>query len=210
MNKPIFRLVEQAGRYQVVTRRGESFALELPVLGLHNYLNATAVVAIALSLQVSFPEIAQGLREFEPEAGRLQIIQGGADLTIIDDSYNANPAAVNAAIDVLKAQPSPTLLILGDMAELGEYAEQMHQQVGVYACEQGINQVLAVGEFAQQICHEPCTTTEHFRCQSFAAVDELMSHLQQHRPTSGTVLIKGSRSMRLERVVAVLSEGETA
>lgn len=213
-----FRLVEQAGQHQVMTRRGESLALELPVLGEHNYLNATAVVAIALSMQVDFPEIAHGLRNFVPEAGRLQIIPAGDSLTIIDDSYNANPASVNAAIDVLKAQASPTLLILGDMAELGEFAEQMHQQVGDYACQQGINQVLAVGEYAQQVCGQANaqvstqsnTPVDGFRCQSFAAVDELMTHLQQHRPTAGTVLVKGSRSMRLERVVAVLSKGASA
>ncbi|WP_223787570.1 UDP-N-acetylmuramoyl-tripeptide--D-alanyl-D-alanine ligase [Marinicella meishanensis] len=208
-----FRLLEHAGRYQVVTRRGESFDLDLPVLGFHNYLNATAVVAIALSLQVSFAEIAQGLLEFEPEAGRLQIIPSANALTIIDDSYNANPAAVNAAIDVLKTQSGPTVLILGDMAELGEYAAQMHQQVGSYACQQGINQVLAVGEYATQVCQDATTKTGHdgtCQCQSFAAVDELMAHLQQHRPTAGTVLIKGSRSMRLERVIPVLSQGAHA
>ncbi len=201
-----FRLVKTDDGFQVLTRRDEAFELSLPVLGDHNYMNATAVVAIALNMRLSFADIQQGLNTFIPEAGRLALAQAeDSGLQVIDDSYNANPASVNAAIDVLKGLSKPTLLILGDMAELGEYAPQMHQNVGQYAADQGIDQIWAVGEFAEHICHENSKS-----CQPFQAVDELITHLGHHQPVNGTVLVKGSRSMRLERVVAVLLKGGVA
>ncbi len=208
-----FRLIEKDQSYQVITRRGETFDLDLPVIGRHNYINATAVVAIALSLHVSFAEISTGLRGFIPEAGRLQCVKDDNQVQVIDDSYNANPASVNAAIDVLKEQSKPTTLILGDMAELGEFATQMHQAVGQYAQQQGIDRILAVGEYADTVCQIESTgdtTAAGFECLSFNAVEDLMTHLKQHQPDQGTVLVKGSRSMRLERVVDVLIKGKVA
>ncbi len=208
-----FRLLENNNGYQVLTHRGETFDLDLPVIGRHNFINATAVFTIALAMHVSFAEIATGLQDFVPEAGRLQRLSGAGQLQVIDDSYNANPASVSAAIDVLKTQIKPTTLILGDMAELGEFATQMHQEVGQYAQQQGIDQIWAVGDFAETVCQIESTNQsagDGFQCRSFHAVEDLMAHLKQHQPDQGTVLVKGSRSMRLERVVDVLTRGKVA
>ncbi len=209
-----FRLQKNTDGYQVVTHRGEKLQLKLPVLGEHNYMNATVVVAIALSMHLDFSEIATGLAVFEPEVGRLQWQQINEDLSLINDSYNANPASVHAAIDVLKEQKKPTCLILGDMAELGEYARDMHERVGQYAVKAGLDQLLVVGEYAQNVCDGSGSTeivaeSKPIDCQVFNAVDELMIHIKQNKTRQGTVLVKGSRSMRLERVVEVLAEGET-
>lgn len=205
-----FRLVEQANGYAVMTQRGETMALNLPVIGRHNYLNATAVVAIALSMHLSFDEISTGLSEFVPEAGRLEYVVVGDDLVVINDSYNANPASVQAAIEVLKQQNKPTCLILGDMAELGEYASTKHREVGQFASQAGLDQMLVVGEFADEVCQGSQNETGSIHCQAFKAVADLQVHLQQNQLKKGTVLVKGSRSMRLERVVADLTRGKVA
>lgn len=205
-----FRLCQVHDVWVVRTRRGEQIELNLPVIGYHNFLNATAVVAIAMSLRLTAAEIHKGLAKFKPEPGRLEKHENSAGLVIINDAYNANPASVEAAIDVLKTQVKPTVLILGDMAELGEYAQQMHQQVAGYAQAQDIDHVLAVGEYAATICAAIQTNQSKTDCHAFARVDELMTHLRETPPEQGTVLVKGSRSMRLERVVDVLMSGEVA
>jgi UDP-N-acetylmuramoyl-tripeptide--D-alanyl-D-alanine ligase len=205
-----FRLVEKTDGYEVLTRRGESIDLQLPVVGLHNYMNATSVVAMALAMHMEVMEIAAGLAAFEPESGRLQWQQVNEDLNIINDSYNANPSSVKAAIDVLRNQTKPSCLILGDMAELGIYAQAMHASVGQYAAEAGIDQLMTVGEFAELVCESCQSTDSQTQCQSFNLVDELMSYLQQNPIKQGTVLVKGSRSMRLERVVDVLTGEKVA
>ena len=208
-----FRLTKELDDYQIITQRGERLELKLPVLGHHNYLNATAVVGIALSMRLNFSEIKTGLATFEPEAGRMQKQKIDENFSVINDSYNANPASVNAAIDVLKTQNKPTCLILGDMGELGGYAKAMHEGVGQYAVQAGLDQLLAVGEFATHVCggsessekNSDNTTTQ---CHVFGAVEDLMAHLKQNQTREGTILVKGSRSMRLERVVDVLTNGE--
>lgn len=211
-----FKLVEMANGYQVQTRRGEAIDFELPVLGRHNYINATAVIAIGLSMRLSVEEITTGLNQFKPEAGRLQLHKHESGLSVINDSYNANPASVNAAIDVLKTQSKPTLLIIGDMAELGKYSTQYHQDVGKYAKQQGIDQVIAVGEHAENVClgtasDQALNSVDKPKdCYSFSAVEEVMTHLKTHKLQHGTVLVKGSRSMRLERVVDALINGKVA
>ena len=205
-----FRLCQVHDVWVVKTRRGEQIELNLPVIGRHNFLNATAVVAIAMSLRLTAEQIHQGLSQFVPEPGRLEKCQNSSGLVIINDAYNANPASVEAAIDVLKTQAKPTVLILGDMAELGEYAQKMHQQVAAYAQSQDIGQVLAVGEYAPVICATIHAEKSKTECHAFTRVDEVMTHLRETPPEQGTVLVKGSRSMRLERVVDVLMSGEVA
>lgn len=207
-----FQLCEKTDGYQILTQRGESFDLQLSVLGRHNYMNATAVVAIALAMHLDFDEISNGLAIFEPEAGRLQWQKVDDSLNVINDTYNANPASVQAAIDVLKIQKKPTCLIIGDMAELGEYAQVMHEGVGQYAVKAGLDELWAVGDFAFNVCQgsESNEGNESIQCQVFEAVDDLMAHLKQNQTTHGTVLVKGSRNMRLERVVDVLIGGRTA
>jgi UDP-N-acetylmuramoyl-tripeptide--D-alanyl-D-alanine ligase len=118
--------------------------------------------------------------------------------TVIDDSYNANPDSVRAAIDILAASPAPTALVLGDMGEVGEQGPEFHREVGAYAREKGVSQLLALGDATRD-------TVEAFGegARHFSDVGELIRDLK-----SQTILVKGSRFMKMERVVeAVLQAG---
>jgi len=197
-----YRLLESAGGFDI--RYGDSLRtpVELPVLGKHNFINACTVFAMARELGLSEPEIISGLQQFIPEKGRLNRFKLTEKLTVIDDSYNANPASLKAAIDVLSAQKGPTTLVVGDMAELGESAGEWHRQVGLYAGQQCISQVLAVGQYAPQVCQGYGQL-----CHPFNAVSDLLEHLSTKHLAEGTVLVKGSRSMHLEQVVEYLTSG---
>lgn len=198
-----FRLVKHEIGFEIRTQDGTAFPVNLPVLGKHNYINACAVTAVAMSIGMTADEVAEGLSQFKPESGRLHLISLSDHLQVIDDSYNANPASVNAAIDVLKDQAKPTTLIFGDMGELGDEAEKMHANVGDYAFQNGVDEILAVGKHAINVCdgHEA-------KCRAFKQIDELISHLEHQKIEQGTVLVKGSRSMQMERVVNALIGGE--
>ncbi len=198
-----FRLIKTARGYEVKTPAGNCLVINLPVLGHHNFINACAVTAMAMSCGMSGEDVCTGLQKFVPEAGRLNLTRLSEHLQVIDDCYNANPASVNAAIDVLKEQIKPTTLIVGDMAELGEAAVSMHADVGNYAINNGVDEIWAVGQYAADVCqgHE-------MQCKAFAGVDDVMAHLRQKKIEQGTVLVKGSRSMKMERVVNALMSGE--
>ena len=198
-----YQLIKQQHGYAIKTKSGEVFPVKLPVLGLHNYINACAVTAIAMSHGMNAAEVAEGLLKFIPEAGRLNLIKLSDHLQVIDDCYNANPASVNAAIDVLKEQAKPTTLIFGDMAELGLESGTMHANVGDYAINNGVDEIWAVGRHATDVCHG-----HESKCKAFALVDDLISHLENQKIEHGTVLVKGSRSMKMERVVNALIGGE--
>jgi len=197
-----FQLIKSVDGYQVKTQHGDLINFKLTVLGHHNYLNACAVIAIACTLDLSVNQIIMGLSAFKAEKGRLNVLKK-MDLQVIDDSYNANPASMLAAIDVLKTQTKPTVLIIGDMAELGDESKQRHIDIGCYARATGVDQILAVGEYAEAVCenNQAC-------CCAFNQLDELLNYLKEHPLHQGTVLVKGSRSMKLEQVVDVLMTGE--
>lgn len=201
-----FRLVETTAGYQVLTRRGESIDMALPLMGLHNFMNATAVLAIGLSMRLTVTEVMRGLHQFQGESGRLEVHDTEQGLRVIDDSYNANPTAVKAAIDVLMQAKQPTTLVVGDMLELGGMAQQLHTEVGQYAAEAGVELLLAVGEFAQDI--QAGFGNKQGQCEVYQNVTDLLADVDRKIPTQGTVLVKGSRSMRLERVVKKLVGGE--
>lgn len=185
---------------------GEQLKVKLPVLGKHNLLNAAAVVAIADQLHVPMLQIEYGLRHFKPESGRLQqhdLSQGGL---LIDDSYNANPASMQAAIKVLAGLPKPQILICGDMLELGESAATAHFDIGRYAQLQGLDRLLAVGEWADQVC----LGFGNKESQAYAQIEPLLQDLKNHPMPVGSILVKASRGMRLERVVKILMAGQAA
>jgi len=119
------------------------------VAGLHNVKNSLAAAACALAVGAPLPVIAQGLASFQPVAGRsrtLALSLAGRDITLVDDSYNANPDSVLAAIDVLAGLPGPRLLVLGDMGEVGSQGPQFHTEIGAYARQRGIEDFFALGE----------------------------------------------------------------
>lgn len=191
-----YRLERLSSEIRLRTPAGEAEAT-LAIPGLHNVRNALAAAACAFAVGIEVKTIAEGLSAFRPYAGRLQVKRAAGGATVIDDSYNANPDSVRAAIDVLASCPAPTALVLGDMGEVGEHGTEFHREVGEYARAKGVSQLLALGEATRQ-------TVEAFGAgaQHFASVEELVSKVQ-----AKTVLVKGSRFMKMERVVAALTEG---
>jgi UDP-N-acetylmuramoyl-tripeptide--D-alanyl-D-alanine ligase len=178
----------------IATPAGEAKAT-LAIPGLHNVRNALAAAACAFAVGVPASTIAEGLSAFHPYTGRLQVKRAAGGATVIDDSYNANPDSVRAAIDVLASSPAPTALVLGDMGEVGEKGEEFHREVGEYARAKGVSQLLALGEATRY-------TVEAFGegARHFDSVEDLVSNLK-----GNTVLVKGSRFMKMERVVAALT-----
>jgi UDP-N-acetylmuramoyl-tripeptide--D-alanyl-D-alanine ligase len=180
------------------TPQGEASAT-LAIPGLHNVRNALAAAACAHGAGISASTIAAGLSAFRPYTGRLQVKRARSGATVIDDSYNANPDSVRAAIDVLAACPAPTVLVLGDMGEVGPHGPAFHREIGAYARSKGVARLLALGEAAAHAASAFGPGAEHF-----SDVDALVAAIDGR-----TVLVKGSRFMRMERVVAALT-GERA
>ena len=173
--------------------------VQLHIAGRHNIGNALAAAACALAAGVSLDVIAQGLNVFEPVKGRsraLRVACCGRDITVVDDTYNANPDSVRAAIDVLADLPAPRVLVLGDMGEVGQQGPEFHQEVGAYAKAQGINQVLCLGDLTLHTVQAAGAVAQHF--DDIAALNaEVTCRLAQ----VGSVLVKGSRFMKMERVI---------
>ncbi|MEO5843793.1 MAG: UDP-N-acetylmuramoyl-tripeptide--D-alanyl-D-alanine ligase, partial [Caldimonas sp.] len=180
-------------------------AFSLAVAGLHNVRNALAASTAALAAGCPLEALVRGLESFAAVRGRSQtrrFARGGADVTLVDDTYNSNPDSVRAAIDVLASLPSPRWLILGDMGEVGDQGPAFHREVGAYAHERGIESLWTAGA-------ESANTAAPFAgARAFAEVDALIAALGE-APAAASVLVKGSRFMRMERVVAALT-GEAA
>jgi len=181
---------------RVTTPTGEAQAT-LAIPGLHNVRNALAAAASAHAAGVPAKAIGEGLAAFRPYVGRLQVKQASGGTTVIDDSYNANPDSVRAAIDVLASCPGPTVLVLGDMGEVGDHGADFHREIGLYARSKGISSLLALGDAMRHAVEAFGTGARHF-----ADVDELAGNV-----SGRTVLVKGSRFMKMERVVAALTGG---
>ena len=179
----------------VRTPSGEARAT-LAIPGLHNVRNALAAAACAHAAGIPAAANGAGLSAFRPYAGRLQLKQTAAGATLLDDSYNANPDSVRAAIDVLATCQGPTALVLGDMGEVGERGPEFHAEVGRYAKQKGISALLAFGSASRESVHAFGEGARHFDDWS-----EIASGLKDAK----TILVKGSRFMRMERVVAALS-----
>ena len=188
-----YELKHLSSEIAVRVPEGEAQAT-LAIPGLHNVRNALAAAACAYACGVPLPSIGKGLGAFRPYVGRLQVKQAGA-ATVIDDSYNANPDSVRAAIDVLAGCPGPTVLVLGDMGEVGTRGPQFHREVGAYARDKGVSSLLALGEAAREAAQAFGAAGRHFD-----SVEALVAEVRGR-----TVLVKGSRFMRMERVVSALT-----
>jgi UDP-N-acetylmuramoyl-tripeptide--D-alanyl-D-alanine ligase len=175
------------------------FTIRLSAAGVHNVRNALAATACALAAGIPVDAIVRGLEAFAPVSGRLQRKQATNGATVIDDTYNANPDSVRAAIDVLAGYPAPRILVLGDMGEVGTQGPEFHQEIGAYAQQKGIDAVLATGPLARHMAASGAQHHEQF--------DELLAALDQRlgSKSDATVLVKGSRFMKMERVVRHLT-----
>jgi murE/murF fusion protein len=168
--------------------------ISLPVPGLHNIRNALAAAACTHSVGAPLQAIVDGLGEFQAVSGRMQTHRLSEERVLIDDTYNANPDSVRAAIDVLASLPAPRVLVLGDMGEVGDHGPEMHREVGAYARERGIHYLLTLGDATRE------------SASAFGAHALMGDSVEQVCETLLTlpvasVLIKGSRFMRMERIV---------
>jgi UDP-N-acetylmuramoyl-tripeptide--D-alanyl-D-alanine ligase len=177
----------------------------LPVAGVHNVRNALAAAAAALAMGVPLTAITAGLSTFGGVKGRLQHKAGLNDAPVIDDTYNANPASMKAAIDVLAARPGAKLLVLGDMGELGADAAKLHAEIGRYAQQAGIDALFVLGDLSHEMVAAFGEHGDKDRARHYATPEALAADLTQRMSASTTVLVKGSRFMRMERVVNLIT-----
>lgn len=177
-----------------------SFDIELKLAGEHNLMNALAAIAAAIAVGASNSEIKKGLASLETVKGRLQSLQGVRGSCLIDDSYNANPASVRAAIDVLATATGRTWLILGDLAELGVDTEDELSAIGEYASGRGIERFWSVGLTSKFATDYFAGEGRHFENQ-----ESLIKAVRSELSSGDTLLVKGSRSAGMERVVQALT-----
>jgi UDP-N-acetylmuramoyl-tripeptide--D-alanyl-D-alanine ligase len=180
----------------------EQFFVNLQAAGEHNVRNALAAVACTYAAGIALEKIKLGLDTFAPVSGRLQKKAAANGAVVIDDTYNANPDSVRAAIDVLSKAAAPRVLVLGDMGEVGTQGREFHEEIGAYAHSKGIEQVLATGELAS---HMKGNAIRHF--EQFG---DLLAAVEAAVAPNATVLIKGSRFMKMERVVQHLIGSQQA
>ncbi|WP_211453535.1 UDP-N-acetylmuramoyl-tripeptide--D-alanyl-D-alanine ligase [Collimonas antrihumi] len=182
----------------------QKFAVQLSAAGEHNVRNALAAVACTLAIGIDIAAIKRGLESFAPVSGRLQrkLAQaaGCVGALVIDDTYNANPDSMRAAIDVLAQTAEPRLLVLGDMGEVGNEGREFHQEIGAYAKQCGITRLFTLGDMAADASAAFGPQAQHFN-----DIAALLAALDATMTPDTTVLIKGSRFMKMERAVQHLA-----
>jgi len=197
--------IRPAGLGHHVTLRTPSGteAFDLKLQGRHNVLNALAAAAACLAAGASIAAVAVGLVACRGAKGRLQEKQGINGARLIDDSYNANPDSMRAAIDVLAKIPGRRLFVMGDMGEVGEAGSQFHSELGGYAKSQGIDRLFCLGTLSAAAAHNFGEGSQHF-----SRIEDLVKTLMGEMNNMTTVLVKGSRFMRMERVMEALENSQ--
>lgn len=195
--------LDEVGRAQFdLCYQAQRIHVKLPISGEHNVANAMVAAALVMPLGVTLEQVASGLAKMPQVKGRVNVIEVNQHLTIIDDTYNANVRSVQAAIDLLSNISGTKVLALGDMAELGEDAREYHQQVGEYAQEKGIDQLFSLGVLSQSASDVYQQPSRHFSTR-----EQLVNQLEQDVLSESkkiTILVKGSRSARMELLVQAL------
>ncbi|EAQ99027.1 UDP-N-acetylmuramoyl-tripeptide--D-alanyl-D-alanine ligase [Congregibacter litoralis] len=180
---------------------GEEQAVRFPLPGRHSVANALAAAALATAAGLDLGTIVTGLEQAEAESGRLRAESLGEDKTLIDDSYNANPGSVRAAIDLLAATAGNSLLILGEMLELGEESAERHREMGARAREQGVTRFVGIGDALK-----PAVETFGSTGQWYPTRDALTAALPELLEQSDTLLVKGSRGAAMESVLVAIRD----
>jgi UDP-N-acetylmuramoyl-tripeptide--D-alanyl-D-alanine ligase len=181
------------------TPAGEA-AATLAIPGLHNVRNALAACACAHAVGIAPAVMGRGLNNFRPYTGRLQVKRALNGATVIDDTYNANPDSVRAAIDVLAECAPPTVLVLGDMGEVGAHGAAFHHEVGAYARSRNISSLCTYGEQTGETVAGFGSPARHAQ-----SIEQLLERVRECATPQATLLVKGSRFMRMERVVYALT-----
>ncbi|MCL5272845.1 MAG: UDP-N-acetylmuramoyl-tripeptide--D-alanyl-D-alanine ligase [Gammaproteobacteria bacterium] len=170
--------------------------IELQVPGLHNVRNALAAASCCYAVGISIQEIQKGLNHFGGVKGRMTVLTGKNQSTIIDDTYNANLRSVLTALEVLAQRPGKKIFVFGDMGELGDWAEQHHEEVGLAAKQLGIELLMSCGNYSLLASKAFGANGQHFSSQ-----DELVQNMIEKLDSDTTVLVKGSRSSAMEKIV---------
>ena len=202
-----------SGRYQIhglenrltILFGGEQVEIALALPGAHNARNALGAATVALAAGVPLGSVSKGLQIFSGIKGRLQRRYGRNGCVVLDDTYNANPDSVSAGIDVLAATVGRKILVLGDMGEIGDMTGQFHDEVGGYAKSQGLDRLLAFGESSVLAAHNFGAGGQHFK-----KIEDLIASLCAELTPDTIVLVKGSRFMRMERVVEAVTAVDSA
>lgn len=188
--------------------RGSDLSIQTPVgavqcrlllAGEHNVMNALAATAAAVASGISLEDVKKGLEALKPVSGRLQVLKGVRNATVINDTYNANPNSLHAGLEVLGKSEGDRFLVLGDMGELGPDSAQLHFAAGEDAKRSGVTRLFAIGELSGKAVEAFGVGGQHF-----SSLDALLEAMQTVLSAKATVLVKGSRSMRMERVVEAL------
>ena len=178
----------------------ETVEITLALLGRHNQRNALAAASAAIAVGANLQEIKQGLESLQPVKGRLTPYAGQQGAKLIDDTYNANPSSMRAAIDVLaEFSAGPRVLVLGDMGELGQDVNALHAEIGVYAKQKNIEQLFCLGAYSAEAAKSFGSDAQHFQ-----TLEPLLQAIKKQLKNNMTILVKGSRSMRMERVIEAL------
>jgi UDP-N-acetylmuramoyl-tripeptide--D-alanyl-D-alanine ligase len=177
--------------------------VKLQIPGRHNARNACAAAAATLAGGAAVTSVKQGLEAFAGVKGRLQRRTGRKGALVVDDSYNANPDSMRAAIDVLASVPGKRIFVMGDMGEAGAAAAQFHDEIGGYAKSHGIDRLLCLGELSEAAAANFGAGGQHF-----SRLEDLVKALLNELGPETTVLVKGSRFMRMERVVEAIAEDD--
>ena len=201
----VYELGDTGSTIQLRTSHGDS-EMRLPLLGKHNVMNALAATAASLAAGATVADVKTGLERLKVISGRLELKQGISGARVIDDTYNANPGSLTAGLQVLKEAQGERVLVLGDMAELGPTAPDIHRRVGELAHSLGVNRLYGIGQLSALAVKSFGKTGKHFDTPE-ALIDALIDCMHADM----TLLVKGSRVMHMERVVAgiVRRPGET-
>lgn len=184
-----------------ISAAGEEIEIALAVPGAHNARNALAAATAAIAAGIPLAVVGAGLAAFRGIKGRLQRCSAVHGAVLLDDTYNANPDSVRAGIDVLAATIGRKIVVLGDMGEIGDMSGQFHDEVGGYAKSQGVDLLLALGEWSALAAHNFGSGGRHF-----GTLKELLDVLVGELTPETTVLVKGSRYMQMERVVQAITD----
>jgi UDP-N-acetylmuramoyl-tripeptide--D-alanyl-D-alanine ligase len=194
------RLERQDGQARIVAPQG-SFDLQLQLPGEHNLLNAVAAAAAAIALDIPLDQVHRGLAAVKPVPGRLNMLSTASGCTVIDDTYNANPASLYSALQVLANMQGTAWLVLGDMKELGTNSRKLHAEVGDAARTLGVSRLFATGEMSRY-------TVDAFgeKATHFEDLESLIRALIPELSPGINCLVKGSRSMGMEAVVEAIRQ----
>lgn len=186
--------------FEVIDREtGKGTSIMVPVPGIHNVLNSLLAIAVARNLNVSYEEIKEGIKELESTSMRLDVVNCEG-FTVINDSYNASPDSMEAALDVLKSYEGRRIAVFGTMRELGDSSVKAHESVGRYAKTSGISRLYTLGEYNEE--YKKGFGVD--KCFSYDDMDKLICDLKNEIKTGDVVLVKASRSMKFENVVKEL------